>query len=58
MTGYSFSERVPPTILMVSQRIGGVTAGAFDGAGRMLGFVFGMTEKYCGIFASTSRPMA
>lgn len=41
--GAGFSERVPTAILRVSQIIGGVTAGAFDGDGRMVGFVFGMT---------------
>ena len=41
--GAGFSERVPIAILKVAQRIGGVTAGAFDESGRMLGFVFGMT---------------
>lgn len=41
--GRGFSERVPAAILRVSQKIGGVTAGAFAPDGRMLGFVFGMT---------------
>ncbi|MCC6928145.1 MAG: hypothetical protein IT359_04040 [Gemmatimonadaceae bacterium] len=41
--GRGFSERVPGAILRVSQKIGGVTAGAFDCNGRMIGFVFGMT---------------
>ncbi|MBK6485351.1 MAG: hypothetical protein IPF98_00470 [Gemmatimonadetes bacterium] len=41
--GRGFSERVPAAILRVSQKIGGVTAGAFDGNDRMIGFVFGMT---------------
>jgi predicted GNAT superfamily acetyltransferase len=41
--GRGFSERVPGAILRVSQKIGGVTAGAFDPTGRMIGFVFGMT---------------
>lgn len=41
--GRGFSERVPAAILRVSQRIGGVTAAAFDARGHMLGFVFGMT---------------
>jgi predicted GNAT superfamily acetyltransferase len=41
--GGHFVECVPPTILNVAQRIGGVTAGAFDAEGRLLGFVFGMT---------------
>jgi predicted GNAT superfamily acetyltransferase len=34
---------VPTPLLLVVQRIGGVSAGAFDVSGRMLGFVFGMT---------------
>ncbi|MGI8508408.1 MAG: hypothetical protein ACR2MQ_03695 [Gemmatimonadaceae bacterium] len=41
--GETFTEVVPTTILRVAQRIGGVTAGAFDAAGRLMGFVFGMT---------------
>jgi predicted GNAT superfamily acetyltransferase len=41
--GAGFSERVPAAILKVSQRIGGVTAGAFDENGEIVGFVFGMT---------------
>lgn len=41
--GRGFSERVPAAILRVSQKIGGCTAGAFDGNGRMVGFVFGLT---------------
>ena len=41
--GAGFSERVPAAILKVSQRIGGVTAGAFAENGDIIGFVFGMT---------------
>lgn len=41
--GEHFADVVSPTILMVSQRLGGVAAGAFDPGGRLLGFVFGMT---------------
>ncbi|MFH0991311.1 MAG: hypothetical protein V1799_14990 [bacterium] len=41
--GTGFNERVPASILMVNQKIGGITAGAFDREGSMLGFVFGMT---------------
>ena len=41
--GAGFSERVPVTILKVSQRVGGVTAGAYDEAGKLAGFVFGLT---------------
>jgi chorismate synthase len=41
--GDSFGEVVPPSILKVCQRIGGVAAGAFDERGELLGFVFGLT---------------
>jgi predicted GNAT superfamily acetyltransferase len=41
--GAGFSDRVPASILRVSQKVGGVTAAAFDASGRMLGFVFGLT---------------
>jgi predicted GNAT superfamily acetyltransferase len=41
--GDEFSDVVPASILKVSQRVGGVAAGAFDAGGRLLGFVFGLT---------------
>jgi chorismate synthase len=41
--GAEFGELVPPAILWVAGRTGGVIAGAFDEAGRMIGFVFGLT---------------
>ena len=41
--GADFEERVPASVIKVTQRIGGVAAGAFDPTGRMLGFVFGFT---------------
>ena len=41
--GEGFSERAPVSLLKVSSRLGGVVAGAFDDAGRMAGFVFGIT---------------
>lgn len=41
--GEGFSERVPLAILGVSTRLGGVASGAFDAAGDMVGFVFGLT---------------
>lgn len=41
--GEGFSERVSPAILKVAQILGGVSAGAYDTAGRLIGFVFGMT---------------
>jgi predicted GNAT superfamily acetyltransferase len=41
--GEDFEEVVPRTVLKVSQRVGGVAAGAFAPDGVLLGFVFGMT---------------
>jgi predicted GNAT superfamily acetyltransferase len=41
--GEGFSEAVPPSLLRVVQRVGGVAAGAFDASGELLGFVFGIT---------------
>jgi predicted GNAT superfamily acetyltransferase len=41
--GPGFKETVPPAILMVAQKMAGVTAGAFDASGRLLGFVFGIS---------------
>ena len=41
--GETFSDVVPASILKVSQRIGGVAAGAFDDGGNLLGFVYGLT---------------
>jgi predicted GNAT superfamily acetyltransferase len=41
--GEHFVDVASATILMVSQRVGGVSAGAFDPDGRLLGFVFGIS---------------
>ncbi len=41
--GAGFSERVPTAILRVTQKIGGVAAGAFNDNDEMVGFVFGLT---------------
>jgi chorismate synthase len=41
--GEGFAERVPATILRITQKLGGIASGAFDEDGRLLGFVFGMT---------------
>jgi predicted GNAT superfamily acetyltransferase len=41
--GAGFSEKVPAAILLVAEKTGGVAAGAFTPAGRMVGFVFGLT---------------
>ena len=41
--GRDFNDVVPASIQQVSQKVGGVAAGAFDVAGRLVGFVYGMT---------------
>lgn len=41
--GAEFRDCVPPAILMISQKMGGVAAGAFDAKGVLLGFVYGLT---------------
>lgn len=40
--GAHFEDLVPPSVLTVAQKIGGVAAGAFEHGDRMVGFVFGM----------------
>ena len=56
--GESFADIVPSGLLKVSQRIGGVTAGAFDSAGRLMGFVFGMTGTQDGVLVHWSDMLA
>jgi predicted GNAT superfamily acetyltransferase len=56
--GAGFSDRVPASILRVGQKVGGVTAAAFDPNGRMLGFVFGLTGVRNGQLAHWSDMLA
>lgn len=56
--GKGYADRVPAAILHVSQLMGGVTAGAFDANGRMVGFVFGMTGLRKGRVAHWSDMLA
>lgn len=56
--GAGFSERVPAAILRVAQKVGGVSAGAFDAEGRLLGFVFGLTGIRAGRPAHWSDMLA
>lgn len=41
--GRDFVEVVPPAMLQVEKKIGGIVAAAFDAAGDAVGFVFGMS---------------
>lgn len=56
--GEEFGECVPPAMLKVSQRIGGVTAGAFDAGGRLLGFIYGLTGVEGGRLVHWSHMLA
>lgn len=56
--GEGFSERVPTAILRVGQILGGVSAGAFDEAGELVGFVFGLTGLRDGELAHWSDMLA
>ena len=56
--GQGFAEVVPGVILKISQKVGGVAAGAFDREGRMLGFVFGITGVRRGRLAHWSHMLA
>ncbi len=41
--GETYRDTVPASILKVTGLVGGVSAGAFDGAGGLVGFVYGIT---------------
>ena len=56
--GPDFLDVVPATILMVSQRVGGVAVGAFDVNHRLLGFVFGISGVRNGQLAHWSDMLA
>jgi len=56
--GAGFSDRVPASILRVAQKVGGVSAGAFDSRGRMIGFVFGLTGVRDGTLVHWSDMLA
>lgn len=56
--GQGFLDVVPATILMVSQRVGSVAAGAFDSNRRLMGFVFGISGVRDGRLAHWSNMLA
>ncbi len=41
--GRDFQEGVPPSVLKISQRVGGIAAGAVAAGGELLGYVYGLT---------------
>lgn len=55
--GREFKDAVPASVLLISQRLGGVAAGAFDGE-RLMGFVFGITGVERGTLVHWSDMLA
>ncbi|HTQ79137.1 MAG TPA: GNAT family N-acetyltransferase [Thermoanaerobaculia bacterium] len=56
--GQGFSDLVPRSLLKVCQKVGGVAAGAFDPAGSLLAFVFGLSGVKDGRLAHWSHMLA
>lgn len=56
--GAGFHERVPPAMLLIAQKMGGIAAGAFDRGGRLLGFVYGLTGVRKGRLSHWSHMLA
>ncbi|HJU64828.1 MAG TPA: hypothetical protein VJ596_04090 [Gemmatimonadaceae bacterium] len=56
--GSSFQGRVPAAVMRVAEHVGGVTAGAFDPEGALLGFVFGLTGPRQGRLVHWSHMLA
>jgi predicted GNAT superfamily acetyltransferase len=56
--GQGFAEAVPGSILKICQKVGGVAAGAFDPAGQLLGFIFGLSGVRGGRRAHWSHMLA
>ncbi len=55
--GDDFRELVPPAMLQIAQKLGGVAAGAFAG-NRLVGFVYGLTGLLAGRTAHWSHMLA
>jgi chorismate synthase len=56
--GKGFTEKIPAAMLLVAQETAGITAGAFDESGALLGFVFGVTGLRDGKLAHWSDMLA
>lgn len=56
--GDDFRELVPPAVLQVAQKMGGIVAGAFADGGDLIGFVFGLTGIRDGAVAHWSHMLA
>lgn len=56
--GEHFSDLVPISLLKVSQKVGGLSVGAFDPAGALVGFLFGLSGVVAGRPAHWSHMLA
>lgn len=56
--GPDFTECVPTSMLQIAQKVGGIAAGAFDPAGRMVGFIYGLTGARNGRLVHWSHMLA
>ncbi len=56
--GQDFTECVPASILEISQKVGGVTAGAFDKDDRLVGIIYGLSGLLEGRPAHWSHMLA
>ncbi|MFQ5677277.1 MAG: hypothetical protein ACE5G1_15395, partial [bacterium] len=56
--GEHFSECVPPAMLMITQKVGGVAAGAFNSKNQLVGFVYGLTGIKDGKLVNWSHMLA
>jgi predicted GNAT superfamily acetyltransferase len=56
--GDGFHEIVAPSLLAISQRVGGIAAGAFDAEGGLVGFVYGMAGVEHGLPVHWSHMLA
>jgi predicted GNAT superfamily acetyltransferase len=56
--GADFSDVVPLSVLKISQKVGGIAAGAFSPQGELLAFVYGLTGLRGGIPIHWSHMMA
>ena len=56
--GRDFAELVPPAMLKITTKVGGVTAGAFTPSGEMVGFVYGVSGLRHGRPAHWSHMLA
>jgi predicted GNAT superfamily acetyltransferase len=56
--GEGFAEIVPESLLRLTQRLGGVAAGAFDESAQLAGFVYGITGLRAGELLHWSHMLA